>query len=252
MIIGIMSAMPEEAHRLASVLKSEKEEVVAGRTFARGTLAGKQVVVVQSRWGKVASAATATTLIDRFGATHIVFTGVAGGVDRTLGIGDIVIGSELVQHDFDASAVPIYRRFEIPLLGVSRFTGDERLVALAEQAAKEYIVSELKQDITPELLSRFSIGVPKVVRGLIASGDQFIASNEKLDELRSLLPGLQCIEMEGAAVAQICYEHKVPFVVIRSLSDKADHSAAIDFPGYLEHIASHYSRGIVMRLLHLL
>lgn len=249
MKIGIIGAMPEEMHLVIGAMADKQETHIAHRTFIEGRLEGKDVVVVMSRWGKVAAAQTATTLIERYGATHVMFTGVAGGVDPSLNVGDVVIGTELVQHDMDVSPVPPFRRFEVPLLGISHFKSDARMVELADAAAKDYIKTDLPQEIPADLLEEFLMTSPKVVRGLIASGDQFIASDAKLAELRRDLPETLCIEMEGAAVAQVCYEHDVPFVIIRSLSDKADHSAPIDFPGYLEHVASFITKGITLRML---
>lgn len=247
-MIGILSAMDDEIRLLIEELVLREEQTIANRRYLIGTLYGNEVVLALSRWGKVAAAQTATTLINTFGVTKMIFTGVAGGVDPNLEIGDIVISTELVQHDVDASAVPPMKRFEIPLLGISHFKADSVLRGKVLSAAVSY-ASTITSDIAVEYLAVYGIATPKVVEGLIASGDQFIADPKKTAELREALPNLQCIEMEGAAVAQVCYEYGVPFVVVRAISDKADHSAIIDFPQFVEHIAAHYSRGIIKGML---
>lgn len=247
-MIGILSAMDDEIRLLIGDLERRDETTIAGRRYLRGTLYGRDVVLALSRWGKVAAAQTATTLINTFGVSKVIFTGVAGGVDPSLEIGDIVISTELVQHDVDASAVPPMKRFEIPLLGISHFASDATLLRQAVQAAAEY-ASGITSDIETKHLDTYRITAPRVTSGLTASGDLFIADPNKTAELREALPGLQCIEMEGAAVAQVCYEHGIPFVVIRAISDKADHSAVIDFPQFVEYIAAHYSRGIIRGML---
>ena len=248
-MIGIMSAMEEEIRLLSADLVVKAERIIANRQYQTGTLYGKEVVIVLSRWGKVAASQTATTLINLFDVDSIIFTGVAGGADPTLSIGDIVISSELVQHDVDASAVPPMKRFEIPLLGISHFQADVTMADAAYFAAKEYVKNELQKEVPAKYLEKYKIAMPQVMKGLVASGDQFIADPMKLLELRTILPELKCVEMEGAAVAQVCYEHSIPFLAIRIVSDKADHSAAIDFPMFVEHIAAHYTRRIVKGML---
>jgi adenosylhomocysteine nucleosidase len=241
--------MDEEIRLLIDDLDLEERRTIANREYLRGRLYGNDVVIAMSRWGKVAAAQTATTLIDRFEVTTMIFTGVAGAANPSVEIGDIVISTELVQHDVDASAIPPMKRFEIPLLGISHFQADPQLAANAVSAAETYVNDLLHLDVAAEYLREYQITKPRVISGLIGSGDLFIADAVKINELRRVLPELQCIEMEGAAVAQVCYEHSVPFVVIRALSDKADHSALVDFPMFVEHIAAHYSRGIIRGML---
>lgn len=248
-MIGILSAMDDEIRLLIAETDLHEEQTIANRRYLIGTLYGNEVVLALSRWGKVAAAQTATTLINTFGVTKMIFTGVAGGVDPNLEIGDIVISTELVQHDVDASAVPPMKRFEIPQLGISHFKADTDLIERAKRAAEQYIKYELHSDVPTEYLIEYHIDTPQIIAGLIASGDLFIADAKKIHELRHLLPGLQAIEMEGAAVAQVCYENTVPFVVIRAMSDKADHSAIVDFPLFVKHIAAHYTHGIIKGML---
>ena len=252
MRIGIMGAMAEEVSRLLPHLSEATSETLGMRDYVSGQLLGKPVTLVFSRWGKVAAASTATTLVQRYGVDCLVFTGVAGALDPSLNIGDIVVASGLLQYDMDASALPGIAKFEIPLLGVSRFPVEERYLSSARRAAEAYLLEAMSGDISDELLKEFHITKPQVTTGIIASGDQFIADDAKVQFLRQQLPGLKCVEMEGAAVAQVAYEHRIPCIVLRTISDNADHGAAIDFPKFVSHIASHFTCGSVLRLLELL
>jgi adenosylhomocysteine nucleosidase len=243
-ILGIMGAMPEEIKGIADLLENKQEVVLGQRTYYSGTLNDKPVVVVFSRWGKVAAATTVTTLILRFGITELLFTGVAGGLHPELQIGDIVVASRLIQHDMDAR--PILPRFEIPLEGITFFEADSILVDKAERLLKERTVPSVFNGwLDEEYRHKFGIQAPTVWVGDIASGDKFIADPGDKEELLRLLPSLICVEMEGAAVAQVCYEYKIPFTVIRTISDTADHNAPMDFPSFIRHVASRYSLEIV-------
>jgi len=249
MLIGVMGAMGEEVEWMVRHLKKTGEREMGRRIYHQGNLGGADVVLAYSRVGKVSSASTATTLIDVFGVDLILFTGLAGGVRNDLEVGDVVIASELVQYDMDGSALPMFKKFEIPLLGIQRFPVRPEDVALALRHSQNYLDVCLWKDVDAALLQEFHLTKPKAVSGLIGSGDQFIASSEKVAELTRELPGLTCLEMEGAAVAQVCYEHGIPVIVMRVISDKADHSAHIDFTKFLEKIASPLSGGIAITLL---
>lgn len=249
MKIGIMGAMQEEVAGLLRYLEEPVRTTCGMRDYHTGRLSGHDAVVVFSRWGKVAAASTATTLIERHGVDFIVFTGVAGAIDPALNVGDIVIADALVQHDLDASAVPGIRRFEVPLLGVRTFPVDTRVVDRALASAWHFIREDMAQAVPAETLAAFGIASPRACAGLIASGDQFIASPAKAAALARELPGLRCVEMEGAAVAQVAHEHGIPCVVLRTISDKADHTAGVDFPRFLTGIASPFTCGVVLRFL---
>ena len=249
MKIGVIAAMPEEMALLGGDLADPRAQWRGAREYLSGRLHGQEAVVVFSGWGKVASASTATTLIEVFGVDAIVFTGVAGALSPDLAVGDIVIGGETLQHDLDASAVPGIERYQVPLLGVSRFKGDPRLVSLAEGAARSYLTEKMATDIGPEHLREFGLDQPKMRTGLIVSGDQFISSAAKVSSLLADLPDALCVEMEGAAVAQVAFEHGKPCVVLRVISDKADHAAPVDFPRFLTTVATHMTCGVVMELL---
>jgi len=237
--------MPQEIDLIKEDFETDTVSEIAGRAYHSGRFCGVDSVLVFSRWGKVAAASTATTLIERFAVDCIIFTGVAGAVSPLLNVGDIVIADKLLQHDFDVSPSGMFAKFEIPLLGISRFPVDARLVELARQAAEEYLKLN-----SPSSVRGGGRGVefPEVHIGTIGSGDQFIAHPEKIEALRAAIPDLLCVEMEGAAVAQVCHEYGIPYAVIRTISDKADHSAAMDFITFIRDIARHYSHGILKLL----
>jgi len=247
--IGIMGAMTEEIALLREQMDGAEFVTHGMREYVSGRIRGQAVTVVFSRWGKVASASTATTLIEHFQAGALFFTGVAGAVDPVLNIGDIVVADALIQHDMDVSALAGIERFEIPLLGKSRFPAEPSWVQAASRAAQDYLSDDLRRDVDQEILNEFDIQSPRVVAGVVASGDQFIADQAAVERLRTEIPGLQCVEMEGAAVAQVAYEHQIPSVVVRTISDKADHSAALDFPRFVDRVASHFTCGCILRLL---
>jgi adenosylhomocysteine nucleosidase len=245
--------MPQEIALLRHDLRNSRTQVRGMREYLEGNLYGKNAVVVFSRCAKVAAASTVTTLIEVFGVELVVFTGVAGAADPGLEIGDVVIGSRLVQHDLDAR--PLFRRFEVPLLDRTSFETPPELVSLASRSAEAYLHTHLSRDVPAEILRAFAIRLPLRVRtGLIISGDQFIANPATLLALQEALreaglPGALCVEMEGAAVAQVCHEHGVPVIVMRAISDKADHSAGVAFAPFIDSIASHITCGIVRELI---
>ncbi|MCP4882666.1 MAG: 5'-methylthioadenosine/adenosylhomocysteine nucleosidase [Flavobacteriales bacterium] len=246
MNIGIISAMPEEIQAIQVLFQIEKKVVKGMRTYYQGRLFDKKVILVFSRWGKVASATTATQLINDFEVSEIIFTGVAGGLQPDVFVGDIVIGKNLYQHDMDGS--PIVKTFEVPLLGKSAFTTDsKKRDRLAE--ASHLFLQHKNKFLSKEQFVNFQIKEPNIHIGDIASGDQFISSSKKSDEILAALPTVKCVEMEGAAVAQVCYEYKVPFSIIRTISDNANHNAHIDFPKFAKEIASQYALGILKHYL---
>ena len=222
MRLGIISALAEEQQGLLEALQSPAMRVHGMREYTTGKLWEIDAVCVLSRIGKVAAAMTAAILVEKFGVTHIVFTGVAGSGDAHVNVGDIVVADSLVQHDMDAS--PLFPRFEVPLTGLSRFATD---VALTER------------------LAAAAAKTTRVHRGLIASGDQFIGSLEQIVALKTVLPDLLAVEMEGAAVAQVCFELGIPFAVIRTISDNANDDAAVDFLHFIETVASRYAFEVI-------
>ena len=247
MLLGIIGAVPDEIRLLRESL-DVRETVHAGkRDYLRGTLHGQETILALSRIGKVAAASTATTLIERFGVGAILFTSVAGGLSPSLNVGDIVVGSSLLQHDLDAR--PLFSRWEIPLLGLGHIEADRALTQHIAEAARRFLAESFSSHITAADREEFGLHRPKVVTGLIVSGDQFIDHAEEVAQLQKDLPDALCVEMEGAAVAQVCHEHGVPFAIVRTISDKADHSAAVDFGKFSSRIAAPYSAGIIEALL---
>lgn len=249
MKIGIMGAMEQEIGLLRRSLEKPKHEMHGRRQYTSGLFHDREVVTVFSRWGKVAAASTATTLIERYGVDMIIFTGVAGAADPALEIGDIVVASETVQHDIDVSALPGFNRFEIPLLGQSHFPVEERFIKLGTDSATRFVNKYLNSPEFEKSRQEFGIKEPSVNTGLIASGDSFVSDAGKIKTLAEQLPGLKCVEMEGGAVAQVCYEHQIPMVLLRVVSDKADKDAVIDFPAFIENVACPMTCGVIEELI---
>ncbi len=245
-MIGIMGAMQEEVSLLTQEMENRQEIEIGRRTYHVGTLYGLETVIVYPCIGKVAAASAASTLIHRFNVSHLFFCGMAGATDPKLNVGDVVVAKHLVQHDLDAR--PFFQQFEVPFLERTHFHIDPHFVDKASGAANEFFLWELAHHLRPELIETFSLQAPAVHIGGIASGDQFISDPQKVQNICALIPGTLCVEMEGAAVAQICYEHETPCIIFRIISDKADHSAPIDFAQFASQVANHYSKGIVRQL----
>lgn len=244
-MIGIMGAMLQEVAHLKEAMQDIKEHQIGGRTYYEGKLYGQDAILVFSRWGKVASSSTATTLIAKFGINSLIFTGVAGAVSEKLNIGDVVIGNKLYQHDMDTR--PIFPQYEIPLTGQTFFTPADADLTRAQAAAGKF-TAEISAHIDKAVLTKFSIFKPTVHVGTIASGDQFIADPDQHENLHIKDEDVLAVEMEGASVAQVCSEHEIPFTVIRTISDKAKHDAHIDFQAFVDEVASHYSQGIIRNM----
>lgn len=246
--IGVLGAMPEEINGIVSLLKDKSEIVKGMRTYYLGTINEVEVVVVFSRWGKVASATTVTHLIVEFGITELFFTGVAGAINSDLNVGDIVVASSLVQHDLDAR--PIMSRFEIPLLGETLLCPPKSILDRTVESIEELVSNEcLIHLLTPKQLEVFSLLNQKVIVGQIASGDRFFASNADKENLLEILPEVLCVEMEGAAVAQVCFEYNIPYVVIRTISDKANDNSEVDFKEFVSQVASKFGVQIIKNLI---
>lgn len=226
---AIVSAMHEELASVLALMPDEHKVTVAGRDFYDGHLHGREVVAVLSRIGKVAAAATAAVLIERFRVDRIVFTGVAGGLAPGVERGDVVVADAFLQHDLDAS--PIFPRWEVPLYGTDRFATDGALTGALAQA-----------------VTRALPGTP-VHRGLVISGDRFVATGAESRALQQALPDALAVEMEGAAFAQVCRDFGVPFAAVRTVSDRADDAAAGDFVSFIREVASRHSAAIVQALL---
>ena len=209
--ILIMGAMTEEIDKLLSVMTHEREELWNGFRLHLGELDGRAVIVCKSGIGKVFAALITQHLIDSYRISHALFTGVAGAVSESLEPGDIVLGAQLLQHDMNASALG-FKRGHIPFTDYLHFPGDPILL----KAARECVLSDVH-----------------ILSGCIGTGDQFITDKSGLSELE-----IDCVDMEGCAVAQVCAVNHVPSLIIRVISDKADGSAKIDFAANLPRFAS--------------
>ena len=246
--IGILGAMKEEVAGLLHIMQLVEEVQLGKRTFYCGTLLNRNVVLVVSRIGKVAAAATVSALIHRFGVKEIIFTGVAGSLRKEVKVGDIVLAKRLLQHDMDAS--PLMPRFEIPLLDITWFETPAMQLQHATPALQAIIeAADHHRLLTDEVLERFQMKQPSFWIGDIISGDQFVSSQAQKLGLQQLHPTALCVEMEGAAVAQICYEYQIPFTIIRTISDNADDHSEFDFPLFMKEVASRYSVEAIQRLL---
>ena len=244
-MLAIVSAMPEEIALVVDALSRVETRELGRRVFHAGTFHGVEAVAVFSRMGKVAAAATITQLIASYPVSRLVFSGVAGSVQHGLRIGDVVVGSALIQHDMDAS--PIFPRYEVPLLGQSRFETDRDVRERLLTAAQEFLAHDLGAHVAAGEREFFHIDSPRASLGEVASGDKFFASAADVEDLRRRLPETACVEMEGAAAAQVCAEYGIPFGVVRTISDSADENSVHDFPRFAREIARHYSAGALER-----
>ena len=232
--LGIMTAMEEEFRLIADSFGFATPREIGPRTFLSVSHNGLELTLVPSRIGKVAAAVTSTLLIHEFNVDAVLFTGVAGAADSSVRIGDIVVADTLVQHDIDLKGVLGYQRFDIPLLNKREMRSDPHLLAVAQHAATAAISSP---DYTHGVRA-FTPHQAQLHTGTIASGDTFVCDNDHRDSLAAAIPGLRCVEMEGASMAQVCVEHGVPFVVARVISDEASHDAHIDFGAFISQAAA--------------
>lgn len=221
-MIGIIGAMEEEVTQLKEAMVTEEVLEYASMVFCKGTLGKQEVVVVKSGIGKVNAAVCAQILVDRFGVDTLINTGIAGSLDAAINIGDMVISTDAVQHDMDASIFgdPVG---QIPRMDTFSFPADEALVKLAV---------ETNEEVNPEI---------RTFTGRVVSGDQFVSSKEVKDRLVDMFDG-KCTEMEGAAIAHVAYLNKVSCVIIRAISDKADNSATMDYPTFERQAIAHSVR----------
>ncbi len=219
-MIGIIGAMEEEVKALADMMSNVETATVAGMVFKKGLLKGKEAVVVRSGIGKVNAAVCTQVLADRYGVDCVINTGVAGSLKNEINIGDIVISSDAVQHDMDATGFG-YEMGVIPRMPVSVFPADRKLIDAAKAACAEAV---------PEI---------GVFEGRVVSGDRFVTDKSTKKRISDTFHAY-CTEMEGAAIAQAAYLNKIPYLVIRAISDKADDSASMDY-GEFERKAIEHS-----------
>lgn len=227
-MIGIIGAMEDEVAALKDAMEIQETIEKASMVFCKGILCGKDAVVVRSGIGKVNAGICAQILVDRFGVDTLINTGIAGSLDAKIDIGDMVISTDALHHDMDATEFGDHLG-QVPQMDVLSFPADENLVKKAVQASEK---------ANPDI---------HTFTGRIASGDQFIASREVKERIvRNFHP--LCVEMEGAGIAQAAYLNKVSYVIIRAISDKADNSAHVDYPTFEQQAIAHSVR-LVKELL---
>ena len=244
--IAIVAALHDELSAVLDLMPDEEPTRVAGRDFWCGHLHGHPVVAVLSRIGKVAAATTAATLITRFGVERILFTGVAGGLAPGVAVGDVVVADQFVQHDLDVS--PLFPRYEIPGYGLAALPADTELTAVLRAAAATTLAT-IPQWLAAETIAAVGLQKPRLHTGLLVSGDRFVATSAESEALRAALPRALAVEMEGAAFAQVCHDFAVPFAAVRTVSDRADDSAHVDFLAFLRQVACRYSARMVATAL---
>ena len=219
---GIIGAMEVEV----AILKEKMEDVriikKASMDFYEGIIAGKKVVVVRSGIGKVNAGICAQILADVFSVDAIINTGIAGSLNKNINIGDIVLSTDVVQHDMDATGFG-YRKGQIPQMPVFFFNADDNLRRLAAEVCKE---------VNPDI---------QVFEGRIASGDQFVCDQDVKNRIVSEFSAY-ATEMEGAAIGQAAYLNEIPFLVVRAISDKADGSAQMDYSEFEKAAVDHSVR----------
>ncbi|MFC2948431.1 5'-methylthioadenosine/S-adenosylhomocysteine nucleosidase [Virgibacillus sediminis] len=226
MTIGIIGAMDEEIAKLMENMRDVKEESIANCLFAEGTLKGTDVVVLKSGIGKVNAAMAATIMHERYHPSYVINTGSAGGHSAELEVGDIVISNRVVHHDVDVTAFG-YAYGQVPGLP-SMFDADAQLVSIAIKAAK-------------------GMGL-RYAEGIIATGDTFMEDPSKVEEVNKKFPAMLAMEMEAAAIAQVCSQYEVPFVIIRALSDIAGKESSVSFDAFLEKAADN-AAGLIMEMV---
>lgn len=227
-MIGIIGAMEEEIRNLKYDMKIQEERDLASMRFSKGILCGREVVLVRSGIGKVNAAVCTQVLADIFHVDAVINTGIAGSLDADIDIGDMVISTDAVEHDMDASIFgdPVG---QVPRMDTFSFPADQELAEKAAQANAE---------ANPDI---------RTFKGRVVSGDQFVSSSEVKDRLVRLFDA-KCTEMEGAAIAHAAYLNNIPCVIIRAISDKADNSATMDYPAF-EAKAIEHSVRLIRNLL---
>ncbi len=225
MKLGIIGAMESEVATLKQAMDANHVTTKAGMDFYDGVLEGTPVVVVQSGIGKVNAAICVQILADLFEVTHVINTGIAGSLNAYLDIGDILVSEKAIQHDVDATVFG-YAPGQVPGLESREFTADVAMSDAVVTACRK-----TNPDIT-------------TIKGCVVSGDQFISNSDTKKRLIEEYHG-DCAEMEGAAIAQAATLNRIPFVIIRAISDKADGSAEMDYPAFEKQAAEHCANTVL-------
>lgn len=249
---AVLGAMQSEVRGIAAAMDVSDAGEIAGHAYWVGELAGEPLILGHCGIGKVAAAAGLQRMLDSWPVDRVVVCGLAGGLAPGIQVGDLVIGSQFIHHDLDAS--PLFPRYVVPGLGQSLFAADKALVAAAEAASWAVAAALPGSDLARSLthlghgIAEEPLRIPAVHTGLIATGDQFVSGHQRLS-LVERLPRALCVDMEGAAVAQVCHDNQVPFVVIRVISDTADGNAPTDFARFVDELAASYTVAIVAELM---
>ncbi len=242
---AIIGAMNEEIEIFETHITEKKTTYYQGLKFVSGKIAGRPVVVAKTGIGKVNAAMTTTLLIERFNPKEVVFTGIAGSLNPSLQPGDIVVASRVSQHDFGTYAEegmvswgtwnPINDKRN-PVF----FNAEPKLLELAEKAGASVSLRPI--------MSALGERMPKIVRGTVVTGDVFVASEEKTLEIKRRMSNPDAVEMEGAAVAQICFQQQIPCIIIRSISDSANENARFDYQEFIK-VAAYNSASLVLEMI---
>jgi len=227
MKIAVIGAMEQEVEQLRATLENPKTETIANSEYTTGTYKGKEVILLKSGIGKVNAAMTTTVLLHTFKPDVVINTGSAGGYDPALEVGAVVISDEVRHHDVDVTIFG-YEVGQVPQMPAA-FKSDMKLMEAAREAVTE--------------LGEHQYGI-----GLICSGDAFMNDPERVEKVRADFPQMKAVEMEAAAVAQVCHQFNTPFVVIRALSDIAGKESNISFDEFLP-VAAKHSTAIVLKAI---
>lgn len=227
MKIAIIGAMEEEVTILRDKFENREETIIGGCEFSTGTINGAEVILLKSGIGKVNAALSTAVLLEKYQPDYVINTGSAGGFHASLNVGDVVISSEVRHHDVDVTAFG-YEYGQVPGLPPA-FEADAKLVEASQKGAQK--ITDIQ-----------------VATGLIATGDSFMSDPERVEYIRGKFDHLYAVEMEAAAIAQVCYQFKVPFVVIRSLSDIAGKESNISFDQFLDTAAKN-SAALVLNIV---
>ncbi len=226
-VIGLIGAMDEEVALIKSWMVDVTEESIAGCHFFSGSFEGQDVVLLQSGIGKVNAAVSTTLLLAKFAPEYVINIGSAGGYDSALNVGDVVISDRVLHHDVDVTAFG-YEMGQVPQMPAT-FAADPALLEKACDAVQ--VVNRVQAKV-----------------GLIGTGDSFMSDPTRVESVRSLFPELVAVEMEAAAVAQVCHKFATPFVVVRSLSDIAGKESPQSFEEYLK-VAAENSSLMIQQML---
>jgi len=218
-MLGIIGAMDEEVAKLKEIMENVEVKSKASMDFYKGTISGKEVVVVRSGIGKVNAGICTQILVCEYGIDAVINTGIAGSLNADINIGDVVLATDCLQHDVDATGFG-YELGVIPRMETSIFVADEKLRGIAKAACEK---------VNPDI---------SVFEGRVVSGDQFISDKAVKERIVNNFAGF-CTEMEGAAIAQAAYLNNIPFLIIRAISDKADDSATEDYPTFEKKAIQH-------------